>query len=443
MQRLYLVGFTTDLRSLILSRQKGVKSGGFSIAIDDRLVQTVEEVLRRQNEVAAAGAQPTGAEIAVAPAALAGAAPGDAPGAVRTGRSRLTPKDIQSHLREGRSVQDVARMAGTDVAWIERFVGPILAEREGIVEAVRAGTIVRPRAGRSGFTVGEAIAANLRDRKGGTSISGPNEGWTAVRRAGGWEVTFRYSVRGQAREAQFAFDTETRAVKAMTPHAAEVAWRAAEPERSVAEPPPIPERVAPPRPPTVLTARPTRTVPPGRGAGVRSVPEEGPAGGRPNQSGGLSSGGGRGRPASSLGGGRPVAEPGRGGRGQVPRDASRGDVNRADGGRGDRAGLTERTDRAGRTAPSPQGAGPSDDRPSFARSTANSRPRRLLSGESEAEFRSAVARTRANRKGAPAQQPPAARGPRAGQGEGQAQQAPQGQRKPTRKRLPDDWLLEP
>jgi len=30
-QELYVVGFTSDLRNLILSRQKGVKSGGFAV----------------------------------------------------------------------------------------------------------------------------------------------------------------------------------------------------------------------------------------------------------------------------------------------------------------------------------------------------------------------------------------------------------------------------
>ncbi|HEU5002088.1 MAG TPA: septation protein SepH [Actinomycetota bacterium] len=431
MQKLYLVGFTTDLRSLILSRQKGVKSGGFSIAIDDRLLQTVEEVVRRQDEAAARETQPIGEEIALSSEAVAGAPTGEMP--ARSGRSRLTPKEIQSHLREGRSVQDVARMAGTDVAWIERFVGPILAEREGIVEAVRAGTIVRPRAGRSGFTVGEAIAANLRDRKGGASSTGPHEGWTAVRRNGSWEVTFRYSVRGQAREAQFTFDTETRAVKAMTPNTAEVAWRAAEPGGTAEEAPPAPERLSPPRPPTVLTARPTRTGPPGRGAAppAPEAEERQPVGGRPNLWGSLGSGAGSG--AGS--GGRPGAGSGGG------RERSAGIAReRSDRSGGDRS---ERGTRAERTAPSPQGAGPSDDRPSFARSTANSRPRRLLSGESEAEFRSAVARTRANRVGGAGQQAgsPAQR-PVGGQGQGQGQGQAQGQRKPARKRLPDDWLLD-
>lgn len=423
MQKLYLVGFTTDLRTLILSRQKGVKSGGFSIDIDDRLVQTIEEIIRRQYEAAANDTQPIGAEVA-APAATVGAAPhGEAAGA-RSGRSRLTPKEIQSHLREGRSVQDVARMAGTDVAWIERFLGPILAEREGIVELVRAGTIVRPRAGRSGFTVGEAIAANLKERKGGASVNGPNEGWTAVRRNGGWEVTFRYSVRGQAREAPFAFDIESRAVKALTPAAAEVAWRAAEAE-GPAEEAPATERVAPPRPPTVLTARPTR---PARGGGIAppAEPEERePVGGRPNLWGSLGSGGGRdkGAPAAPAPGrgGRPAADAGRGGRPEP--------------GRTERGGRTERPDR---TAPSPHGAGPSDDRPSFARSSSN-RPRRLLSSDSEAEFQSAVARNRANRMGAGGQRAPQPGAERGGQ-RGEPAQPP---RKPARKRLPDDWLLDP
>ncbi len=46
-QKLYVVGFTSDLRGLILSRQKGVKSGGFVVALDDQLRRTIDEVYRR------------------------------------------------------------------------------------------------------------------------------------------------------------------------------------------------------------------------------------------------------------------------------------------------------------------------------------------------------------------------------------------------------------
>ena len=56
LQKLYLVGFTTDLRGLILSRQKGVKSGGFIVDVDDQFRLTLEEVSRLHGGDRSAGA---------------------------------------------------------------------------------------------------------------------------------------------------------------------------------------------------------------------------------------------------------------------------------------------------------------------------------------------------------------------------------------------------
>jgi hypothetical protein len=112
----------------------------------------------------------------------------------------------------------------TDVAWVMRFNGPIVAERGGVVEAVKASLISRPRLGRSRMTVGDAIVANLRERKIHLPPEILDEGWSAVRRDGYWEVTFRYLSRGQPREARFAYDLEKRSVRHLNALAAQLGW---------------------------------------------------------------------------------------------------------------------------------------------------------------------------------------------------------------------------
>ncbi|MGH2718582.1 MAG: septation protein SepH, partial [Actinomycetota bacterium] len=247
LQKLYLIGFSSDLSMLILSRQRGVKSGGYMVAVDDRLWRTLDEIARLEGEAAEAEEAPD-PEASPAAAAAPAPAPAPEPGVVERPaefatsgtRSRLTPKDIQRELRAGRSVLEVARMAGTEIAWIERFQGPILAEREGIIEAVKSGVLSRPKLGRSGLTVDEAIAANLQERRSPVSTRGKNEGWSVARVDGAWEVSYRYSVKGEARDARFNFDVDSRTVKALNAVAAQIGWRAEQPVTLEAEVPPEP-----------------------------------------------------------------------------------------------------------------------------------------------------------------------------------------------------------
>ena len=55
----------------------------------------------------------------------------------------LSPREIQSRIRSGATVAELADESGMDVAAIERFSGPVLAERAWISEQARA-CVVRP-----------------------------------------------------------------------------------------------------------------------------------------------------------------------------------------------------------------------------------------------------------------------------------------------------------
>lgn len=216
MIRLHLVGFTTDLKNLIFARRRGAKSGTFIIEIDARMRRTLDEVARLEDEKRRADENKRKAEADVKAAS-------DARAAAR--ESKLTPKEIQGQLRRGKSTQEVARLAETDVSWIDRFATPVLAERAGVVDAVRAGIVSKARLGPSSMTVGESILANLRERR----INIPeilDEGWSAKMRDDHWEVSFRYLTRGQRREAAFSYDPGTRQVNPLNPLARELAWRA-------------------------------------------------------------------------------------------------------------------------------------------------------------------------------------------------------------------------
>ncbi|HEX2259758.1 MAG TPA: septation protein SepH [Actinomycetota bacterium] len=233
MIRLHLVGFTTDLKNLIFGNEPGATSGGYVVSIDARLRRTLEEVARMEEE-ALAGVdlttpseeppveeEPLEEEEEVAEAPV----PPKRVRAFEDVHSKLTPKEIQALVRQGKSEEQVARLAQTDVAWVRRFTFPILAERAGVIEAVRSARLSKPRLGPSALNIGEAVEENL----GARHLRSPrevDESWKAVRKNGRWHVSFEFPSGGKRRSARFSFDPETRQVDALNDVAIEIGYKA-------------------------------------------------------------------------------------------------------------------------------------------------------------------------------------------------------------------------
>jgi hypothetical protein len=210
MDKLHLVGFTADLKNLVLAKRKGAKSGGFLVEIDARLRTALEEIDKIDEDQTAKSRE--------AEAKAAGQA------------SELTPKEIQNHLRRGKSVDEVAGMANTSPSWIERFNAPILAERAGVVDAVRRSRVTKARLGPSDFSVGQSIESNLKDKGVAVTPELLSEGWAAVKRNEHWEVSFTYTSRGQKRIARFSYDPDVRRIASANQVANQIAWRSLDDE---------------------------------------------------------------------------------------------------------------------------------------------------------------------------------------------------------------------
>jgi hypothetical protein len=253
MIRLHLLGFTPDLKGLVFSGRRGGRSGTYFVPVDDAFLKALTQLETARLEED--GAEPTspgaGAkkgkaksvrtaaglleELAPADAAEAAAAAGlavldtqDLPPPPRLPRveSQLTPREIQQLLREGRSVAEVASKAEVEPAWIERFLGPILEERVGVVRATRDTFQSRPRLGRSGLPIGRAVRRNLEDRKAtDQTLAELNEGWEARRvRARTWRVRLRFTHRGKRRMAEWEFRKDTRGAKPRNKLATDLGW---------------------------------------------------------------------------------------------------------------------------------------------------------------------------------------------------------------------------
>lgn len=117
---------------------------------------------------------------------------------------RLSPREIQAHIRSGMSAQDVASITGVPLEYIQRFEGPILAEREFVIQsalAVPVHTAKDTELGEGHVTFGSAILARLNE------INATGERWASWKEdAGGWVVKLAFTADHIDHDARWRFD---------------------------------------------------------------------------------------------------------------------------------------------------------------------------------------------------------------------------------------------
>ena len=126
-----------------------------------------------------------------------------------TGR-KLAPKEIQAHIRSGMSAQDVASITGVPLDYIQRFEGPVIAEREFVVQSaldVPVHTAGDTDPMRQGKTFGTAIRERLAD------LGGINERWASWKDAAtGWVVKLSFTANQIEHDARWGFDPKKQAL---------------------------------------------------------------------------------------------------------------------------------------------------------------------------------------------------------------------------------------
>lgn len=122
------------------------------------------------------------------------------PGAVR----KLSPREIQAHIRAGMSAEDVAAITGVPLDYVQRFEGPVIAEREFVIESALAVPVqlameTDPLAG--GATFGSVIRRRLAD------AHAIGERWASWKEEGaGWVVKLTFVAETVERDARWSFD---------------------------------------------------------------------------------------------------------------------------------------------------------------------------------------------------------------------------------------------
>ncbi len=117
---------------------------------------------------------------------------------------RLSPREIQAQIRSGMSAQDVAGLTGAPLEYIQRFEGPVMAEREFVVQSA-FGVPVRVAGDTGqlgeGRTFGTAIRERLHD------IGAIGERWSSWKEeASGWVVKLSFTANHIDHDARWQFD---------------------------------------------------------------------------------------------------------------------------------------------------------------------------------------------------------------------------------------------
>ena len=126
----------------------------------------------------------------------------------------LRPRDVQSLIRSGLSTEEVADRAGWTVQKVQRFEGPVLAEREHIANQARACVIGTSRPGPGNASgVEQTLGSRADERFKERSVPGELVRWDSARLDDGrWTVTALFPAGGRERLASWHFDPRLRSL---------------------------------------------------------------------------------------------------------------------------------------------------------------------------------------------------------------------------------------
>lgn len=117
---------------------------------------------------------------------------------------KLSPREVQAHIRSGMSAADVATLTGAQLEYIQRFESPILAEREHIVASALS-VPVHTTADVDPLGEAATFGTVIRDRLASLNASG--ERWASWKEAeSGWIVKLAFTSDEIDHDARWGYD---------------------------------------------------------------------------------------------------------------------------------------------------------------------------------------------------------------------------------------------
>lgn len=122
---------------------------------------------------------------------------------------KLSPRDIQAHVRSGLSVEQVAALMGAPIAAVERFVRPVLAERAFVLDSAMRVPVLPQGDDDAPRTFGAAMAERLE------ALHAGGVEWSSLKAPGGpWVVVVAFSADDVDHRARWSFDVKRRTLTA-------------------------------------------------------------------------------------------------------------------------------------------------------------------------------------------------------------------------------------
>jgi len=127
------------------------------------------------------------------------------------------PREIQAQIRSGMSAEEVAAVTGVPLDYIQKFEGPVLAEREFVIESalnVAVHTAAETDLLDQGSTFGSVIRDRLRD------LGATGERWASWKEADGtWVVKLAFTAEQIDHDARWHYEPKKAALAPMNSEA--------------------------------------------------------------------------------------------------------------------------------------------------------------------------------------------------------------------------------
>ena len=128
----------------------------------------------------------------------------------RVNAPKLSPREVQAHIRSGMSAEDVAAVTGASIDYVRRFEGPVVAEREYMVSSalsVPVHTAIDPDPIDENVNFGSVIRERL------ASLGATGERWASWKEpGGGWIVKLSFTADDIDHDARWDFEPKKNAL---------------------------------------------------------------------------------------------------------------------------------------------------------------------------------------------------------------------------------------
>lgn len=130
---------------------------------------------------------------------------------------KLSPREVQAHIRSGMSAEDVATVTGAPLEYIQRFEGPIVAEREHIVASALS-VPVHTTVDVDPLGEGNTFGAVIRDRLASLGVTG--ERWASWKDSeAGWILKLEFTADQIDHDARWSYDARKHALSPLNSEA--------------------------------------------------------------------------------------------------------------------------------------------------------------------------------------------------------------------------------